>query len=142
MPHLGHVHLRVRDVDASVAFYTDVFDLAVTERHGRYAFLTFGEHHHDVALQAVPPDAPGPGRGVGLYHAAIEVPDLEALAALQERLRARDVAVSPVDHGISRALYFEDPSGNGLEAYVDTRDDPDEQWDGRNRPFEMSDAGQ
>ena len=63
MPHLGHVHLRVNDVDRSVAFYTNVFELAVTERHGRYAFLSFGDHHHDVALQEVGPDAPRPGPG-------------------------------------------------------------------------------
>ena len=59
MPHLGHVHLRVRDLDRSVQFYTAVFGLAVTERKGRYAFLSFGDHHHDVALQSVPPDAGG-----------------------------------------------------------------------------------
>ena len=53
MPHLGHVHLKVSDVDRSVAFYTDVFELSVTERHGQCAFLSFGEHHHDVALQGV-----------------------------------------------------------------------------------------
>jgi catechol 2,3-dioxygenase len=142
MPHLGHVHLRVRDLDRSVAFYTDVLDLDVTEDHGRYAFLSFGDHHHDVALQAVPPDAPGPGDGVGLYHAAVELEDLEALAAVHGRLTDRGVGASPVDHGISKALYFEDPSGNGLEAYVDTRDAPDERWAGTNRPFRVSDAAQ
>jgi len=140
MPHLGHVHLRVRDVDESIAFYTDVFDLDVGERHDRYAFLTFGEHHHDVALQEVAPEAPGPGHGVGLYHAAFEVPDLPALASLDWRLRDRGVEVSPVDHGISKALYFPDPSGNGLEAYVDTRETTDEAWGGKNRPFTVSDA--
>ncbi|WP_254839330.1 VOC family protein [Natronomonas marina] len=140
MPHLGHVHLKVRDIDDSVAFYTEVLGLDVTERHGRYAFLSFGDHHHDVALQEVAPDAQGPTDGVGLYHAAFEVADPEALSALHERLSGRGVAVSPVDHGISKALYFDDPSGNGLETYVDTRDDADEEWRGRNRPFEPADA--
>jgi len=142
MPHLGHVHLRVRDLDRCVTFYTEVFGLDVTERHGRYAFLSFGETHHDVALQAVPSDRPGPGGGVGLYHAAVEIEDLEALAAVAERLGERDVGVSPVDHGISKALYFEDPSGNGLEACVDTPDRPDERWAGTNRWFRVSDAVQ
>ena len=140
MPHLGHVHLRVRDLDRSVQFYTAVFGLAVTERKGRYAFLSFGDHHHDVALQSVPPGAPGPSAGVGLYHAAVELDDLDALAALDDRLTDREVAVSPVDHGISKALYFEDPAGNDLEAYVDTRDAPDDRWAGTNRPFRLSDA--
>ena len=136
MPHLGHVHLKMSDVDRSVAFYTDVFELAVTERHGRYAFLSFGHHHHDVALQEVGPDAPGPDPGVGLYHAAFEVADEDELAALHERVTDRGVDVSLVDHGISRVLYFEDPDGNGLEAYVDTRDADDEEWAGRNRRFD------
>ena len=85
MPHLGHVHLKVSDVDRSVAFYTDVFELSVTERHGRYAFLSFGEHHHDIALQGVGPDAPGQSAGVSLYHAAFEVADDDELAALYNR---------------------------------------------------------
>lgn len=134
--HLGHVHLKVRDVQQSVAFYTDVFGLQETERVGRYAFLTFGEHHHDVALQEVGEGAPGPGAGIGLYHAAFELDDMDALAALYEDLRERGVRVSPVDHGISKALYFDDPSGNGLEAYVDTRDEPTEEWAGENEPFD------
>ena len=85
MPHLGHVHLKVSDVDRSVAFYTDVFELSVTERHGRYAFLSFGEHHHDVALQGVGPGAPGQSAGVGLYHAAFEVADRETLGPSTSR---------------------------------------------------------
>jgi len=108
----------------------------VTDRHGRYAFLSFGDHHHDVALQEVGPDAPPLGAGAGLYHFAAEQPDLAALAALRDRLTDRGVDVSPIDHGISRALYFEDFSGNGLEAYVDTCDADDETWAGRNRRFD------
>jgi catechol 2,3-dioxygenase len=137
---LGHVHLKVREVDRAVAFYRDVLGLAVRERSGRYAFLTYGDVHHDLALQAVPADADeGPGPGVGLYHAAFEAPDAAALAATHERLREREVAVSPVDHGISKALYFDDPDGNGLEVYLDTRDDPDEEWGGTNEPFDPRD---
>ena len=138
MPHLGHVHLKVSDVNRSVAFYTDVLELSVTERHGRYAFLSFGEHHHDVALQGVGPDAPGQSAGVGLYHAAFEVADDDELAALHEQVTDRGVDVAPVDHGISRALYFDDPDGNGLEAYVDTRDSEGEEWAGENEPFDPS----
>lgn len=151
---LGHVHLKVRDVDRAVEFYCDVLGLDVTERSGQFAFLSFGSEarcasdeasgatasansHHDVALQGVGPDAPGPGRGVGMYHAAFEVPDAEALRATFRRLRSRGVRVSPVDHGISKALYFDDPDGNGLEVYLDTREANDRwRWRGENAPFE------
>ena len=126
------------DVDRSVAFYTDVFELPVTERHGRYAFLSFGGYHYDVALQGVGPDAPGQSAGVGLYHAALEVDDDDELAALHEQMTDQGVNVAPVDHGISRALYFDDPDRDGLEAYVDTRDSEGEEWAGENEPFDPS----
>lgn len=151
---LGHVHLKVRDVDRAVEFYRDVLGLDVTERVGNYAFLSLdsearsasdnvsgetarGVKHHDVALQEVGEDAPGPGRGVGLYHAAFEVPDAEALRGTYRRLRERDVEVSPVDHRISKALYFDDPDGNGLEVYLDTREANDRwTWEGENARFD------
>ncbi|QLD86500.1 VOC family protein [Natronomonas halophila] len=134
--HLGHVHLKVRDVERVGSFYTDVFDLAITERVGRYAFLSFGEQHHDVALQGVGADAPTPAPGVGLYHAAFEVESSDELRAVYETLDERSVDVSPVDHGISKALYFDDPSGNGLEVYLDTRDTMEEDWVGTNSRFD------
>jgi len=138
---LGHVHLTVRDVERAVEFYTGVLGLSVTERHGRYAFLSFGRRHHDLALQAVGTDASGPGRGVGLYHVAFAVDDPAALAATHERLRERGVDVSPVDHGISKAIYFDDPDGNGVEVYLDTRDGDDERWRGHSEPFDPAALG-
>lgn len=139
--HLGHVHLKVGQLERSIDFYTDVLDLAVAERQGNFAFLSFGEHHHDLALQAVGTDAPGPGPGIGLYHAAFEVAEPAALGSVAEQLRERDVALHPVDHGISKALYFDDPDGNGLEVYVDTRESGQEQWDGTNAPFDPATLG-
>lgn len=133
---LGHVHLTVRDVDRAIAFYRTHLDLTVTEREGPYAFLSWGSRHHDVALQEVGVDAAGPADGVGLYHAAFEVDDCAALGRIYDRLRAADVPVDPVDHGISTALYFDDPDGNGLEVYVDTRSAPDQRWGGRSQPFD------
>lgn len=136
-PHLGHVHLKVRDVERAVAFYTDVFDLDVSDRHGPFAFLTFGDHHHDVALQEVGSDAAGTESDIGLYHAAFEVESREALKRIYETLDERGVRVDPIDHGISEALYFDDPDGNGLEAYRDTRAENDRtEWQGMNEPFD------
>jgi catechol 2,3-dioxygenase len=134
---LGHVHLKVRDVDRAVEFYADALGLEVTERVANYAFLTFGDRHHDVALQGVGPGAPGPTRGVGLFHAAFEVPSPAALRRTAERLDARGVEFSPVDHRISKALYFDDPDGNGVEVYLDTREETDRgEWRGENRRFD------
>lgn len=135
--HLGHVHLKVHDLDRAIEFYTDILEIELTEQHGRYAFLTFGDNHHDLALQAVGEDAPGPGPGVGLYHVAFECSDAASLRAAYERLRERDVDVIPVDHHISKALYFDDPAGNGVELYIDTRTETDnERWRGRNDRFD------
>lgn len=138
--HLGHVHLKVRDADRAVAFYTDVVPgLTVRERVGGFVFLSAGDPHHELALQAVDGDAaPGPeSNAVGLYHAAWEVPDRATLRTAYERLQDRGVAVSPVDHGISEALYFTDPDGNGVELYCDTRAEKDRaEWGGRDRPLD------
>ncbi len=134
---VGHVHLKVRDLERSIDFYREVLGLAVTERHGGFGFLSWGRRHHDVALQAVGEDAPGPGAGVGLYHAAFEVDDPAALTAVYRAVRDRGHRVSPVDHGISKALYFDDPDGNGLEVYLDTREENDrERWRGKNDRFD------
>lgn len=114
----------------------------MTERVGRYAFRSFGEHHYDLALQgtggAGGDDAPDPREArTGLYHPAWEVDDAAALRAVAERLAARGVAVSPVDHGISKALYFVDPDGNGVAVYLGTSAERDvEAWDGRNERFD------
>ena len=142
-PHtVGHVHLKVRDIERALAFYRSVLGLDVTEREGRYAFLSWGERHHDVALQAVGADADDPGRGVGLYHVAFEVATPAALASVYERLRAREVPVDPVDHGISKALYCSDPDGNGVEVYLDTREANDRStWEGHNERFDPSGLG-
>jgi catechol 2,3-dioxygenase len=108
--HLGHVHLKVRDTDRAVDFYRDVLGLDVTERVGRFAFCSFGDHHHDLALQGGGGDESAPateGPAVGLYHSAWEVGDAAALRSTYERLQARGVSVWPVDHGISKALYFD-----------------------------------
>ena len=79
---IGHAHLKVRDLDRSIEFYTHFFDLKLVERVGdQYAFLTGGEFHHEIALQNVGPGAPQPQpHGTGLYHVAFEVPDRRSFA--------------------------------------------------------------
>jgi catechol 2,3-dioxygenase len=136
---IGHAHIKVRDLDRAVAFYTRFFNLRVTEQlEGYYAFLSGGEFHHELALQNVGPAAPAaPSRGVGLYHIAFEVPDQAAFAQAFRALRAAGVPVAAVDHRISWAMYFSDPDGNGLEIYWDTRHlaTGSELWDGQDRPL-------
>jgi catechol 2,3-dioxygenase len=145
--HLGHVHLKVRTLDRAVDFYTDVIpDLRVTERVGQFVFLSVGTHHHDLALQATAAAEPAPDTesdAVGLYHVAWELPTATALRSAYERLRERGVAVSPVDHGISKALYVDDPAGNGVELYLDTRAENDRrEWQGRDTRFDPTDLGE
>ena len=136
---IGHVHLKVRDLDRAIEFYTRHFNLSVVERIGPYyAFLSGGEMHHEVALQNVGPQAPSAeARGVGLYHVAFEVPDARSFALAYRQLREDGVAVSLVDHVISWAMYFDDPDGNGLEIYWDTRQEPHGKptWQGHNAPL-------
>ena len=136
---IGHAHLKVRDLDRAVAFYERFLKLHVTERVGNlYVFMTGGELHHEIALQRVAADAPAPEpRGVGLYHVAFEVPDKRSFADAYQTLQAANVHVGAVDHFISWAMYFDDPDGNGLEIYCDTRHEPEGRtlWRGENQPL-------
>ena len=136
---IGHAHLKVRDLDRAIAFYTRFFDLKLVERvDDHYAFLTGGSFHHEIALQNVGPHAPPPpSHGTGLYHVAFEVPDRRSFALAYRALVEAGVPVATVDHLISWAMYFDDPDGNGLEIYWDTRTEPGGQklWRGRNVPL-------
>lgn len=134
---IGHAHLKVRNIDRAVAFYTRFFQLEVRERIGQFAFLSGGDFHHEIALQGLGNAALAPHPyGVGLYHIAFEVPDKVAFAQAYRALLDAGVPVRAVDHvGISWAMYFNDPDGNGLEIYMDTRHEQDTQglWQGMNR---------
>lgn len=123
---IGHAHLKVRDLARSVEFYTRFLGMHVTEQvDRRYVFLTGGDLHHEIALQRVGVMAPGPpAEGTGLYHIAFEVPDKRSFALAYRALTQAGIYVAPVDHYISWAMYFDDPDGNGLEIYCDTRDAP------------------
>src|SRR6266446_107463 len=136
---IGHAHLKVRDLQRSVDFYTRFLGLHVTEQvDNAYVFLTGGAFHHEVALQNVGSNVPHPpAHGTGLYHVAFEVPDKRSFVAAYRTLTAAGIPVATVDHYISWAMYFDDPDGNGLEIYWDTRDEPGgrQLWRGENAPL-------
>jgi catechol 2,3-dioxygenase len=133
---IGHAHLKVRDLTRSIEFYTKFFNLRVVEQVGdHYAFLTGCGMHHEIALQNVGSSAPQPHPyATGLYHVAFEVPDRASLAEAYKALTAANIQVALVDHLISWAMYFDDPDGNGLEIYWDTRNEAcgKQLWHGRN----------
>jgi len=137
---IGHTHLKVRDLQRAVDFYTRFFDLKVIERiANHYVFLSGNKVHHEIALQNVGPHAPPPSPyGTGLYHVAFEVPDKKSFALAYKQLTEAGVPVVTVDHIISWAMYFDDPDGNGLEIYVDTRSERDgrELWHGENQALD------
>lgn len=125
---LGHLVLRVRDVERSERFYADVLGLKTTEkRPGRMAFMAAGEASHELALMSVGPDAPGPEPNrVGLYHFAWQMESFQDLKKLHRELKQKGVQIGGIgDHGISLGVYFFDPDGNEIEAYYEL---PRSQW--------------
>src|SRR3954453_23521536 len=126
---IGHVHLKVADLERAIAFYAGVLGFEVTTRMGdAAAFLSAGGYHHHIGLNTWesrngPPPAPN---ATGLYHVAIRYPDRASLGdALRRLVDARVPLDGASDHGVSEALYLHDPDGNGLELYVDR---PRDQW--------------
>jgi catechol 2,3-dioxygenase len=137
---LGHVHIKVRDLAAAADFYKKLLKLGTTEEIGDdFVFLSFGEAHHDLALQrSSNPESPAPG-GVGLYHTAFEVSSVEELRHKVEILEEMALPFQLVDHGISWALYTADPSGNGVEIFVDRRRANRPLWHGQSGRLSKSD---
>ncbi len=121
---LGHVTLFVRDVEAAARFYRDVLGLIDRGRgkNGRIAFFSAGRHHHDLACQAVGPDAPAPTPGApGLYHVAFKIgTTLDALEAARRALQAHGLPVfGDWQSGPSHSISTRDPDGHEIELYVD-----------------------
>ena len=126
---MGHVHLKVADLERALAFYHGVLGFDVTQKMGNAAaFLSAGGYHHHIGLntwESRGGSAPVAGT-TGLYHLAIVYPTRAELGDALERLLDAGVPLEgAADHGVSEALYLRDPDGNGVELYWDR---PEEQW--------------
>ena len=126
---VGHVHLKVADLDRAIAFYSGILGFDVTQRYGsQAAFLSAGGYHHHIGLNtwdSLGGTPPPPGH-TGLYHSAFLFPNRKALAQVLKRLVDAGYPLTGAsDHGVSEALYLDDPDGNGVELY---RDRPEADW--------------
>lgn len=120
---IGHVHLKVADLERSLAFYCGVLGFQLTQRYGPgAAFISVGGYHHHIGLNTWESRrGRPPQRGsTGLYHVALLYPDRKSLADALRRLIEHQIPLDgAADHGVSEALYLQDPDGNGLELYTD-----------------------
>jgi catechol 2,3-dioxygenase len=126
---IGHVHLKVADLERAIRFYHDILGFDLTQRWGdSAAFLSAGGYHHHIGLntwQSKGGSPPAPGTS-GLYHLAILYPTRAELADALRRLLAAGIELDgAADHGVSEALYLRDPDDNGVELYWDK---PEDQW--------------
>jgi catechol 2,3-dioxygenase len=126
---IGHVHLKVADLERALGFYRDVLGFAVTQRMGNQAaFLSAGRYHHHIGLNTWESSGgkpPAPGT-TGLYHVAILYPTRAQLGDALRRLVAAGIPLDgAADHGVSQALYLSDPDQNGVELYWDR---PEAEW--------------
>lgn len=126
---IGHVHLKVSDLERALGFYRDLLGFELMQLYGtQAAFLSAGGYHHHIGLNTwySKGAGPAPQRAAGLFHTAILYPTRKDLAAILKRLTdARYPLTGAADHGVSEALYLDDPDGNGVELYWDK---PKEQW--------------
>lgn len=120
---VGHIHLKVSDLDRAIYFYGDVLGFTLTQRYGdRAAFLGAGGYHHHIGLNTWHSlgAGPAPERAAGLYHSAFLYPDRASLGAALQRVIDHGTPLDgAADHGVSEAVYFRDPDGNGVELYRD-----------------------
>src|SRR5688572_10122854 len=120
---IGHVHLKVADLDRALAFYCDVLGFELMQRMGsQAAFVSAGGYHHHIGLNTWDSKggSPPPHGTTGLYHVALLYPTRDALADALRRLNGANIPLQGAsDHGVSEALYLSDPDGNGVELYWD-----------------------
>ena len=126
---IGHVHLKVADLERALGFYCGVLGFELVTSYGKQAaFISAGGYHHHIGLNTweSPGGSPPPAGHTGLYHFAILYPDRKELADALRRLQEAGVPLEGAsDHGVSEALYLRDPDGNGVELYWDR---PKEEW--------------
>jgi len=126
---IGHVHLKVADLERAIGFYRDVLGFELTQRYGdQAAFLSAGGYHHHIGLNTWESQggSPPPQGRTGLYHLAIVYPSRAELAGALRKLTEAGIKLDGAsDHGVSQALYLRDPDGNGVELYWDR---PEDQW--------------
>jgi catechol 2,3-dioxygenase len=126
---VGHVHLKVADLDRAIAFYRDVLGFDLQQQLGdQAAFLSAGGYHHHVGLNTWESRGgpPPPPETTGLYHVAFRFPDRSSLAQAVKRVLDSGIPLSGAsDHGVSEAIYLSDPDGNGIELYYDR---PEAEW--------------
>lgn len=137
---IGHVLLNVYDLDRAIDFYARFLNFRLVERvEDHRAFISGGDAHHEIAFQKVEPNVPHSSPdNAGLNHIAFEVPDKKSFARAFETLTKAGVHVTMADNLISWAMYFDDPDGNLIEIYCDTRNEPNGQplWRGIRKPLE------
>ena len=126
---IGHVHLKVADLERAIDFYSGVLGFEVMQKiNDQAAFLSAGGYHHHIGLNAweSPGGTPPPPGHTGLFHTAILYPSRAALADALRRISDAGIAIDGAsDHGVSEAIYLRDPDGNGVELY---RDRPEADW--------------
>ena len=126
---IGHVHLKVADLDRALAFYRDLLGFELMMMYGPdAAFISAGGYHHHIGLNTwySKGGSPAPARSTGLFHTAILYPTRKDLAVILKRIRDSGYRLDGAsDHGVSEALYLSDPDGNGVELYWDR---PQEKW--------------
>ena len=126
---IGHVHLKVADLERALGFWSGVLGFELKQRYGtQAAFVSAGGYHHHIGLntwESLGGSPPPPGT-TGLYHVAVRYPDRRTLADALKRVLDAGIALDGAsDHGVSEAIYLRDPDGNGVELY---RDRPQEEW--------------
>ena len=126
---IGHVHLKVADLERAIAFYSGVLGFELQQRYGpQAAFLSAGGYHHHIGLNTWESlgGSPAPHGHTGLYHTAFLFPDRASLGAAVKRVLDAGIPLDgAADHGVSEAVYLRDPDGNGVELY---RDRPEADW--------------